>query len=239
VRRQFYFVMEILESVRHLSGDSNYPPAREERDLGLTSGDDSSLVVDKLCDQASGRDTAVSCFYFDFAARKEQSATSVLGSLLKQMVSGMENIPEDIMRAFQEQKKTIGGRRPQCSNLVEMLGAIASSRPTFMCIDALDECAGSERLTLLKSLKEIVEQSSGIRIFVTGRPHIRNQIERLLAQHMASVSVSSTRADITRYLHVRLGHDETPDAMDEDLKAEILERISENISEMCVTAMVP
>ena len=70
----------------------------------LTGRDISSLVVDRLCDQARGQNTAVACFYFDFAARKEQSATNVLGSLLKQIVSGMGIIPEEISRAFQEHK---------------------------------------------------------------------------------------------------------------------------------------
>jgi len=48
----------------------------------LTSGRVSSLVVDRLCDQARGQNTSVTCFYFDFEARKEQSATAMLGSLL-------------------------------------------------------------------------------------------------------------------------------------------------------------
>ena len=42
-----------------------------------------------------------------FAVRKEQSATTMLGSLLKQIVSGMEAILEEISRAFQEQKKAM------------------------------------------------------------------------------------------------------------------------------------
>ena len=67
----------------------------------LTCRDVSSLVVERLCDQGTGQNTTFTCFYFDFAARKEQSATAMLGSLLKQIVSGMETIPEDISRAFQ------------------------------------------------------------------------------------------------------------------------------------------
>ena len=108
----------------------------------LIGREDSSLVVDTLCDQTSGQNTAVSCFYLDFAARKEQSAANVLGSLLKQMVGGMERIPEEISRAFQHQKTTIGGHRPQLANIVKMLQFITSSRRTFMCIDAIDECSG-------------------------------------------------------------------------------------------------
>jgi len=87
----------------------------------LTGYGVSSLVVDRLCDQAKGQSTAVACIYFDFAARKEQSATCILSSLLRQVVAGMEQIPKEISEAFQEQKKVIGGRKPQLLDIVKML----------------------------------------------------------------------------------------------------------------------
>ena len=49
----------------------------------LISSDTSSLVVDRLCDEAEGRNIVVACFYVDFAAREEQSPTNMLGSLLR------------------------------------------------------------------------------------------------------------------------------------------------------------
>ena len=204
----------------------------------LTGRDDSSLVVDKLCDQTRGQSTAVSCLYLDFAARKEQTATNVLGSLLKQMVGGMERIPEEISRAFQQQKTTIGGRRPKLANIVKMLQFIASSRKTFMCLDALDECAGVEQVRLLGSLKKILEKSPGTRIFATGRPHILPEIEKRLTGHVKSVFVSPPEGDVVTYLRARLDEDQTPDAMDEILEAEILEKIPKNISGMWVVAIM-
>jgi len=203
----------------------------------LTADYGSSLVVDKLCDQRRRQNTAVACFYLDFAARKEQSATNILGSLLKQIVSGMESIPEDISHAFQEEKKAIGGRGPQLVDIVKMLQAITSSLRTFMCIDALDECAGVQRVRILDSLNKILERSPDTRIFITGRPHIRAEVERCLARRVMSVSISPAKRDIIMYLHARLGEDETPDAMDESLKADILEMIPKSISEMCVGAI--
>ena len=95
---QSCFTTEVRALARHLSGNKNYPLGKEG-DLVLISRDVSSLVVDRLCDQARGQSTAVACFYFDFAARKEQSATSMLGSLLKQVVGGMEKLPEEILQA--------------------------------------------------------------------------------------------------------------------------------------------
>ena len=204
----------------------------------LTGRDDSSLVVDTLCDQTSGQNTAVSCFYLDFAARKEQSTANVLGSLVKEMVDGMERIPEEISRAFQHQKKTIGGHRPQLANIVKMLQLITSSRRTFMCIDAIDECSGVERVRLFDSLKQILDKSPGTRIFATGRPHILPETEKRLAGRVTSVSVSPPEEDIITYLRARLGEDQTLDAMDEALEAEILEEIPKNISGMCVVAIM-
>jgi len=200
----------------------------------LTGHDVSSLVVDRLCDRAKGQRTAVACFYFDFAARKEQPATSMLGSLLKQVVGGMEGIPEEISEAFQDQKKVIGGRGPQLPDIVKMIQSITSSLPTFVCIDALDECAAIHRVKLINSLKQILEKSPHTRIFITGRPHIRAEIEKRLVGRAASVSLGPSKDDIVEYLRVRLEEDLTPDAMEESLEAEILEKIPENMSDMYV-----
>jgi len=52
--------------------------------------------VNRLCDQAGKQNTPVTYFYFDFVARKEQSVTSMLGSLLRQIIGGLERIPEEI-----------------------------------------------------------------------------------------------------------------------------------------------
>ena len=204
----------------------------------LTSRDVSSLVVDRLCDEAAGENTAITCFYFDFATRKEQSVTSMLGSLLKQIVGGLETIPEEILRTFRGQKMAIGGRGPLTSDIVKMLQAVTSSLRTFVCIDALDECAAVYRAKLLNSLSQILEKSPGTRVFITGRPHIQAEIERHLAGRTTSVSVGPRKDDIIRYLRFKLDEDETPDAMDESLEADILEEIPQEMSEMYVGVMI-
>ena len=188
----------------------------------LTSHDVSSLVVDRLCDEARGQNTAVTCFYFDFAARKEHSAVNRLGSLLKQVVGGMERIPEEVSGAFQVQKKVIGGPGPRLPDTVKILQTITSSQRTFVCIDGLDECAAVHRVKVLNSLKQILETSPSTRIFIIGRPHVRAEIEKRLTGRVISVSVSPSRNDIIEYLRARLDEDETPDAMDESLEAVIM-----------------
>jgi len=205
---------------------------RKERESVLTYHDISSLVVDRLCDQARGQNTAVTCFYLDFAARREQSVTNILGSLLRQIVGGMEKVPEEIIQAFQEQKMAIGGRGPRLPDIVKMLQAITASLRTFVCIDAWDECAAVHRVKLLHSLHQILTTSPRTRIFIIGRPHVRAEIEKRLPGRVLSLSVGPSKNDITEYLRLRLGEDETPDAMDDSLEADILEKIPEKMSEM-------
>ena len=193
--------------------------------------------MDSLCDQVGGQNAAVACFYFDFAARKEQSVTNMLGSLLKQIISGIEAVPGEILRAFQAQKRAIGGRGPRLPDIVKMLQVITSSLRTFICIDALDECAVVHRVKILNSLQQILERSPHTRIFITGRHHVRAEIEKRLARRVISVSVGPRKDDIIGYLRIKLDEDETPEAMDESLESDILEKIPQNMSEMYVGAI--
>jgi len=202
----------------------------------LTSCNDSSLVVDSLCDQARGQNVAVACFYFDFAAQKGQSSTSMLGSLLKQVVRGQREMPEEIAKAYEDQKKVIGGRGPQLPDIVKMLQTSSSEKPTFICIDALDECAAEYQVKLLDSLHQILQKSPNIRIFVTGRPHIHAELTRRLSGRVMTIAITPRRGDVIRYLRARLSEDTNPDAMDSSLEADILKKIPEDISEMYAEA---
>jgi len=198
----------------------------------LTSCDASSLVIDRLCDQAEGRKLAVACFYFDFAAQKEQSSASMLGALLKQVVSGLDEIPEEIAQAYENHKTVIDGRGLQLADIVEMLQKATSEKPTFICIDALDECVAGYRAKVLDSLDRILQRSPGTRIFVTGRPQIQAEVEKRLSGRVVTKRITPRRHDIISYLHTRLGEDTKPGAMDSSLKADILKKIPEDVSEM-------
>jgi len=160
--------------------------------------------------------------------------SSVLSSLLKQIVSELEKVPEEISKAFQEQKMTVGGRGLLLSDIVKMLQVITSSMSTFLCIDALDECEAVHQVKVLDSLKQILEKSQSMRIFIIGKLHIRAEVERHLSGRVMSVSIGSKKDDINEYICVKLDEDETPEAMDKTLKAEIPERIPDRISGMYV-----
>ena len=226
--------MEIRGLERHLLGNKAQHRGTEERGQVLTSLNVSSLVIDRLCDQAREQNASVACFYFDLAAQKEQTTTNILGALLKQLVCGLEKTPEEISRAYRDQRSTGWGPLP--FDIVKMLQTASSKKRTFICIDALDECVAGHWVKLLDSLDQILKKSPGTRIFVTGRPHIRLEIERCLAGRIKSLSISPKRDDIIRYIHSRLHKDTTREAMDSNLEADILKKIPEDVSETYVEA---
>ena len=176
----------------------------------------------------------MACFYFDFAAQKEQSAGNMLGALLKQAVGNFRQIPQEIQDAFEKHKRVIGGRTLQLQEIVKLLGVLSSTRPTFFCLDALDECAALHQSKILLALKEIIRVSPATRVFLTGRPHVEDEVRKHLPGEVTLVSVSPRKDDIIRYIHAKLAEDITSDEMDEGLEAEIVKKIPETVAEMLV-----
>ena len=200
----------------------------------LTRHGVSSLVVDTLGDEASG-ENIVACFYFDFAARKEHSPTAVLGALLRQIVGGLAEIPGQVVEAYHKHKKVAGGRGPQLSEILKMLKTASASQRIFICVDALDECT-VDREEVLESLQKILKESPGIRLFLTGRSHIRNRIGSPLAGAATFMKIKLNKRDITTYILAKLDKDTNKEAMNPSLVRDILTKIPPLVSEMYVGA---
>jgi len=190
-------------------------------------------VIDSLCDQDGEENIAVAAFYCDFLAQQEQTVTNVVGAILKQLV-GRGGITEDLREAFEKAKKELGGRGPQLADLMGMLRtAIASLPNVFICIDALDEYLPKCLPELLESLRDIIRESPSTRIFLTGRPHVGGDIQRYFAK-MIAIPINPNTSDIRNYVERRLDKDFEPEAMTDDLRADIVRVILEKISDMCV-----
>jgi len=169
--------------------------------------------------------------YCDFLTQQEQSTSNILGAMLKQLAR-RGGIPEQVREAFRKAKREFGGRGLLFPGMVDILKKTVTSLPRlFICIDALDECAPGHRRDLLESLREIVSVSPNMRVFLTGRPHIEKEIMKWFSQAVR-IPLSPSAGDIKSYLEMRLDRDPDPDAMDEELRADIMRIIPEKVSEM-------
>ena len=158
------------------------------------------------------------------------------GGILKQVIGGGD-IPIYIREEFRDKQKAIGGRGLLLADLMRMLrSAIASLAKVFICIDALDECLPKHLPDLLRSLGDLVRESPTTRIFLTGRPQVGGAIQKYFANAVV-IPISPNKDDIRNYLEMRLDRDDDEEAMDNDLRADIVKVILDKMSDMCVGAL--
>jgi len=204
----------------------------------LTSQKISSLVIDTLSDQVVGKNEAVFYLYFDFPAQDEQTPTNMLGGLLKQIVARSAEIPEGVAEAFRQSRESIGGRGLRLPDILILLQKVLNSfDQAFICIDALDECLTKHRPEFLRSLRCLIQRSPGTRLFFTGQPHIRAEIRKCTSENVATVPIFPSTEDIEAYLSQKLEGDLYPEAMNSELKEDIMKTIPERMSEMYVSAV--
>ena len=169
--------------------------------------------------------------YCDYLAQEEQSETNMLGAILNQLLE-RDGIPELVRQAFRKGKRGFGGRAVQLSDMVKLLKATVASVPeVFICIDGLDECLPKHRQGLLESLRDIVQASPATRVFISGRPHVRDEIKRYFTAAIMT-RLAPTIGDIERFLKKRLDQDIMSRAMDDNLRAEIMNVIPRKIFPM-------
>ena len=188
-------------------------------------------MIDRLCDQAGDEDIAVTGLYCEFLAHQEQTMVNMMGAILKQLV-GRGDIPQDVREAFKKGKREFGGRGPLLADLMQMLRTIITSlHQVFICIDALDECLPKHLPKLLESLRDIVREFPRTRIFLTGRPHITGSVHKYFTG-AAVIPITPNTDDIRDYLNMRLEEDDEPEAMDDELRADIVKCIVDKMSDM-------
>ena len=183
---------------------------------------------------------AVVCLYCDFQDREKQTATDMIGALTRQLVNALRFVPTKIQEAFKRAEREVGGRGLKVSEAVMLLRtALAPVRRTFILIDALDECPDKHLFELLTSLRTISQGSPDIRIFITGRPHIRSMVEKHFPRGMQVIPISPNSEDIRVYLERALERDLDSETMNPALKADIVKRIPERIPGAYVMASLP
>ena len=115
-----------------------------------------------------------------------------------------------------------------------MFQTITAARPTFICVDALDECVPEHRMVVLESLGQILRGSPNTQLFMTGRPHVRSEVERELGGEATFVFIRVTEDGVLKYLREKLRKDTIPNMMGSTLEGDIMKSIPAISSETYV-----
>jgi len=157
----------------------------------------------------------------------------MIGGLVRQATLRAPRIPKEIRNAFDESNLE-GGDGLQLPDMVKLfIKVIDSIEVVYLCVDAVDEVLPQHRSDLLRALQQII-QAPNMRLFLTGRPYIRAELDRHLTKMAYSIHIMADQGDIARYLSQKMdgGDDQDPSLMTEDLKNNIMKTILEKASEM-------
>jgi len=99
---------------------------------------------------------------------------------------------------------------------------------TLFCIDAIDELEPQTRRRLLDILSnELQHRSRTTRLFFTGRPHMRGEVQsyfEILEDQTVGINIVANANGIRQYVSHKLAEDKraNPEAMNGALESEIL-----------------
>ena len=150
-------------------------------------------------------------------------------------MSEIKRVPREINEAFDRAKRRLDGGIARLPEILNMLLCVLSSVPrAYICIDGLDEFPAEHRPKLLRALGEVIEDLPRTRLYLTGRPDIQDEVERCFTGGVQVRHIEPPKEDIEGYLRMRLALDKHPDAMDEDLRVDIIRIVPKATSEMYV-----
>jgi len=194
----------------------------------------SSLVIDTLCEKAYGRNMTVLSLYCDYQAQKDQSAVNMIGGLLRQVALAAVGNMFEVQHAFEKSKQGGGKGLRLPEMLILFTKTIGSLNRVYICIDAMDELVPEHRSEILHALRQVIREAPNARLFLTGRPHIRGELDNLLTKGAYTIHIVPDQGDITRYLTRKIDDAgaRDPGLMTGDLKNDIMKTMLEKTSEM-------
>lgn len=182
-----------------------------------------SIAVNHIIESMNGRRDAVVYIYCDYANKETRSVVQLLGSMVRQLIvqtSHAEVVSE--LRAFLGQiAKNRNMTEDELSSWTENLSR--NFDMVYIFVDALDEIPEMSRDSLLTRLQQL--SSDNIRIFLTGRPHIK--VEAIVPQAMTA-EIAATDRDIANFLTSKIEESKRLvriAAKDPELRQQILNKI--------------
>ena len=158
-------------------------------------------MIDHLDGQRNLSRFGVGHIYFEYQEKKQQTVLTVLGSLVRQLLSQIPptEFPKEIVANYQSKKP----RHASASDLMDMLRVLSMpewfSRVFIVC-DALDETDQRERTELLPRFHQM--KALGIALFLTTRPHPSDIQDSF--RKAPTIELVPKECDIKRYVEESL-----------------------------------
>jgi len=188
-----------------------------------------AIAIDHLCRTTTLCDTiGVVHLFCNYKAQADQSASSLLAALLKQLVQSRPDVAAPVTRMYDHHSKRRS--KPSLDEIFGALQSVCSNYTTvYIVVDALDECADRDvaRSRLIAKLREL-QTSTDVRLLFTSR-----FITEITQEFQSNpiLKVRASKEDVRRFVAGQM-----PRLLkyDEQLKRAIQDKIVEAVDGMYV-----
>lgn len=169
--------------------------------------------------------------YCDYRDQKEQTVENILGAILVQLLKSLPEIPAAVLEIYEQRVRQ--SKPLDLDDATELLRTIYSQfSRVYICLDALDEL---QPIYLEGLLRRLCDVPSAIHIFLTGRPHVQNIVQKS-AKTDTGIIIEAHDKDIQRFVEHEIGgpNDLEPEAMDEALRELIIDKVIHSAKRLSV-----
>ena len=155
-----------------------------------------AVTIDHLCGAVQSHAVGVTYVYFNYKTQADQTATTLLSALLKQLVQNRPDVAEPVSALY---RKLGGATKPSLDDISQAFQAVLSNLSSvFVVVDALDECANQNgtRTKLLSFLRDL-QAKADLRLLCTSR-FIPDVVEYFSSS--PSIEVRASPADVKKYV---------------------------------------
>lgn len=188
-----------------------------------------AIAIDHLLSHVQSSLVGVAYLYCNYKAKEEQSASSMVAAIVKQLAQRRPSMAEPIARLYEQHEKC--GTKPVLEKILTTLQEVTAKYSTiYIVVDALDECQDSEgdRSLFLAKLRDL-QAREDVRLMITSR--FIAEIEAEFKQE-ERLEIRASKEDVRRFVAGQMYR--LPKCIQHDtaLQKLIEERISERVDGM-------
>jgi Cdc6-like AAA superfamily ATPase len=188
-----------------------------------------AIAIDHLYRRARSEDIGVAYLFCNYKAQLEQTAATLLATVLKQLVQSRPGLAAPVIRMYEDHQKQRS--RPSLDEIFEALQSVCSAYHTvYLVVDALDECTDQDgvRNQLVNKLREL-EARTNTHLMFTSR-FIPEVTEKFKSE--PTLEVRASDQDVRRYVASQLPRLPRCVQRDSGLARDIQDRVVEAVDGM-------
>jgi hypothetical protein len=159
----------------------------------------SAAAIDYLFELRRAHSGIGICYtYFTYDGRQKQDGPLVAASLLRQLVSQLKTLPDDLYHMYDEDKR---GNPPNDSAVMDLLiSCVDEFTSIYVFLDGLDECTDKQQVDIIEIVRRLC--NSGARVLLTSQPQLQHLVEEIKPAVWRAIMASEE--DLRTYIDQRL-----------------------------------